>query len=104
MNSIRSIVAGLCLLAAVVAAPASAGSQVPTGDSAVSDSSAAEMPTERVKRIGTRRLETVYVTMGAVDPQGKRWDDSGATIGTLPVVSESAFLEGDDATPSGSRP
>lgn len=104
MNSIRSIVSALGLLAAVAAAPACAGSQVPSGDTAVSDSGAAEMPTERVKRIGTRRLETVYVTMGAVDRDGKRWDDAGSTIGTLPMVSDSAFLDGDDAKPSGTQP
>ena len=104
MSNIRSFIAGIGLLAAVAAAPVCAGSQVPTGDAAVADSGAAEMPTERVKRIGTRRLETVYVTMGAVDSDGKRWDDAGSTVGTLPVVSDSAFLDGGDETSSGSRP
>ena len=104
MNNIRSFVAGLGLLAAMAAAPVCAGSQVPTGDAAVAASGAAQMPTERVKRIGTRRLETVYVTMGAVDSDGKRWDDAGSTVGTLPVVSDSAFLDGGDETSSGSRP
>lgn len=104
MNNLRRIVSGFGLLAAFMVVPAHAGSQVPTGDSAVSDSGATEMPTERVKRIGTRRLETVYVTIGAVDSDGKRWDDSGSTIGTLPVVSDSAFLDGGDETSSGSRP
>lgn len=83
---------GLGLLAAVVAAPAYAEPQ----------GGATATPITRVKRIGTR-LETVIVSAGAMDRQNERWKDSGGENAVLPVVSESAFLDGEETGAAESR-
>ena len=108
MKKVSGMCVGLGLLAACAAGAAQAGSPMLTvstmaamawGDSAAD---ADKVETTRVKRVGTR-LETVIVTAGAVDPDGKRFDDSGSAIAVLPTVSDDAFLDG-DVTPAGSRP
>lgn len=96
MNKFSSVM-GLAIVAAAVAAPAQAGSQVPTVPSAGAKSTTVGSRIPRATTVGTQ-LDTVYVTLGAVDPQGKRFEDSGARIGVLPTISDEAFLDGDDAS------
>jgi hypothetical protein len=55
-------------------------------------------PVTREKRLGSRievtRLETFVVHGGVVDRHNQRFVDSHAATAVLPMVSESAFLDG----------
>ena len=102
MSKLPRIVLGL--IAAVVAAPTLADS--PQGASGASSAAAQAASPQRVQRVGTRM--DIIVVHGAVDPDKKRWTDSGKATPTLPTVSDAAFLEGDGAelveSPADSRP
>jgi len=102
MNRLSRTCMGTALLAAMAATPAQASTTVFAISGLIA--TAYEQPaqgasepeaseTTRVKRVGTR-LETVIVSAGAVDPEGRRFDDSGSSIAVLPMVSDSAFLDG----------
>jgi hypothetical protein len=96
---------GLGVLAAGMAvsahadAPQAGPAQPAAGQSAGSDSVA--VSSTREKRLGSRiettRLEAIVVSAGAVDRHNERFVDSRAAAAVLPMVSESAFLDGDDA-------
>ena len=92
MSRFSRMCTGLGMLAALAAMPAFAD--------APADADADSSSPERVTRVGTRL--PVVVAYGAVDKQGRRWEDSGEKIRELPTVSESAFLDGEAL--DGSRP
>lgn len=91
MSKLSTIV--FAIAAAFAAGPALA--DAPQGEVGVSADAAAPAKPQRTKRLGTR-LEVVVVH-GAVDPKKERWTDSGKSTPVLPTISESAFLEADDA-------
>lgn len=91
MSQFPRIVLGV--VAALAAAPVLADS--PQGAGAAAPVAKQSGAPQRVQRVGTRM--PVIVIHGAVDRDKTRWTDSGKGKPVLPTVSESAFLEGEDA-------
>jgi hypothetical protein len=94
------LAAGTAASARADAPPTDGPASQATGRSAGSES--VPIKRTREKRVGTR-LETVIVLGGAVDRHNQRFVDSGAATAVLPTVSESAFLDGEDAAVAESR-
>ena len=103
--SLGAVAAGVAVSAHADAPNADGPTPQAAAKSAGSDPEA--VTSTREKRLGSRiettRLETIVISGGAVDRHNQRFVDSPAATAVLPTVSDTAFLDGEEAAGAESR-